>query len=387
MSRQAYYRVTVDGRDITSTIAPLLISLRVSLKSGENGDTATIELDDRDGQIEFPREGATVNVSLGWESGGGSALFKGKVDDVRSSGSRGGGRTMTITAKSVDTNSKAKEPKDEHLDDKTLEDAAKQFSKDTGIENVKIDPKLASIKREWWGMQNESFIHWGHRTAKEVGGSFKIMDDTALFALRNSGKSPGGGTLPTVQAAVGRNLISWDIAPVLGRPRFVKTRAKWFNIKKGLWKKVDVEVEDEGATATHSARHTRADEGEAQNTADSDKSETERNKGEGTVDIDGEASAEPEGTCVVSGARAGVDGPYLIDTVDHDIDRGGGWITRLALKQPKSEKSGAKSAGASKASEAGDEGASAGSSRSSVPEKGGGVGVDWNEVKPFPAPY
>src|SRR5512139_2998741 len=106
MSKRAVFMVTVAGTNITAPLLPVLISLTVSDKVGTHADTATLEIDDTDGRIVLPQLGAPVMVALGWEGGGVRVVFTGTVDEVRSSGSRGGGRTLSITAKGMDTTGK-----------------------------------------------------------------------------------------------------------------------------------------------------------------------------------------------------------------------------------------------------------------------------------------
>ncbi len=54
--------------------------------------------------------------------------------------------------------------------------------------------------------------------------------------------------------------------------------------------------------------------------------------GEGSVTIEGDTTAIPDGLCIVTGARAGIDGPWRIETVTHSYLRGGGFVTTLDLK-------------------------------------------------------
>ena len=56
-------------------------------------------------------------------------MFSGTVDSVRSSGSRGGGRTLKVTAKGFDSRGKVKEAQGFHKDDATLQDFLDQAAK------------------------------------------------------------------------------------------------------------------------------------------------------------------------------------------------------------------------------------------------------------------
>ena len=89
-----------------------------------------------------------------------------------------------------------------------------------------------------------------------------------------------------------------------------------------------------GAETRHDHRYGRASEGEAGEQAVADRATSERDAGEGSVTIEGDTGAIPDGLCIVSGARPGIDGAYRIETVTHRYSRGGGFITELELRQP-----------------------------------------------------
>ena len=120
MSRRAVFSVIVAGSNITAPLTPVLISLEVSDKVGTHSDTARLEIDDTDGRIILPQAGASVAIALGWEGEALRIVFEGTVDEVRSSGSRGSGRTLSVSAKGVDTTRKPKTGQQRHFDDKTV---------------------------------------------------------------------------------------------------------------------------------------------------------------------------------------------------------------------------------------------------------------------------
>jgi hypothetical protein len=57
-------------------------------------------------------------------------------------------------------------------------------------------------------MTVESFLHFGHRIARDVVGTFKIFGRRAILAKRNAGLSVSGATLSRVTAQWGVNLIN-----------------------------------------------------------------------------------------------------------------------------------------------------------------------------------
>ncbi len=327
MSKRAVFMVTVAGTNITSTLLPVLISLSVSDKVGTHSDTASIEVDDADGRIVMPQIGAPVVVALGWQDEGVRVVFTGTVDEVKSSASRGSGRTLSITAKGMDTTKKPKEAQQRHFDNKSIKDILTEAGKSAGVTQIEVDPSLSSLTRKYFEMRDESFIHAGERLAREIGGNFRVVGNKAIMSKR------GGSYTAAVVAAWGKNLHSWDISPALGRTQFNKLRARWYDPQKAEWKDKE-EQSDLSVDARHDHRYSKADENEAGQQTASDKATSERDAGEGSVTIEGNTEAIPDGLCIVSGARSGVDGPYRIESVTHTYSRGGGFVTQLSLKQP-----------------------------------------------------
>ncbi len=337
--RKAIYSIYIEGSDVSSGFVSVVTSITVKDSAGQSADTANIDLDNSNSQISFPRVGVKMAIGLGWEGTAPILLFEGLVDEVRSTGGRGQGRMMSISAKSADTRGKLKEPKEEHKDRSSLGDVASAWGKDAGLNEVKVHPDLAKIERPYWSMENESFLQWGARVAKEVGATFKVMGERAVMTPRSSGKSASGKGLPKIRAEWGRNLISWSISPILSRPAFKKFEARYYDPKEAKWRRETFEAKEvsEGIEASSTLRFVRADKETAKAESESYGNESDREKGGGSVTIDGDPTAQAEAECELIGTDPGVDGTYRIETATHNYTRSGGYTTDLDLKQPKGD--------------------------------------------------
>lgn len=350
------WRVLVDGRDMTAGMRPYLIDIEITDKDGAASDACSLTFDDTDGQALLPRDGSHVRVFLQ-----GVQKFSGKVDSVRSSGGRGQGRVLKVTAKGFDVRGKAKEPQGFHMDDAKLGDFLHQAAKNAGLAGIVVGDKIASVMRDYWTADGESFIQLGQRLAREFHATFKLRSgaagDVAVLMPRDQ------TALPAVKGVVGAggNVISWDIAPVTGRQVFTKGKVKWFDREEAKFKVEDVEFQLDRALpdAVNFVRSTAADQAQAKMIGEARKSEAKREGGEGSVELDLDVDAQAEAPFELSGARPGVDGTYRIVSVRHKASRSGGSTTSLELKQPEGG-AGKDSRGKGSASGTGGGGASAG---------------------------
>lgn len=323
--------VTIDGRDVSSAMRPFLHSITVSDKDGTSSDTCNLIFDDTGGQCLLPKPGAKVVVRLQ-----GAVVFQGVVDTTPWTMTRGGGRILEVTAKGVDTRGKAKESQRWHLDDSTLQDALTKAGKAAGITSVTVDPELGSIERPYWSPDGMSFLAWGQKLAKEHGATFKVRGEKAVFAKRGTGVTATGSSMPTITASIPGNVISVSIDPSKGRPKFKKTKVRYFDRPSASYKEkeLDIETGDDTVEAENSRITTAADETEADSMTKGRKSDSERDAGGGTIEVDLAEEAQAEGTLILTGARPGIDGTYRIAGVTHKATRSGGATTTIDLKQP-----------------------------------------------------
>ncbi|MGB3027307.1 phage late control D family protein [Paradevosia shaoguanensis] len=331
------FRVLIGGRDVTDRWRPLLKSLAVNKAAGQSADSLEATLADPEGRTVMPSNGEDARVELGHLDTGVGLVFLGTVTDVRSRGAKGSGCEISIAASSVDHKSKVKEPALRSAADKTLADVAHEWGGKVGLD-VTVIGDLAGTFRPYWIMQHESFMAWGQRTARELGATFKIVGKRAFFSPRNEGLSVSGQPLTKVLAECGegKNLLTWDVAPILARPRYATVRQRHYDIDQAKWVENQVTLDDlEGVLADLRPALASANATNADQAAKAASKQIDRGKGQGTVTIIGDHAAEPEAECEIKGARPGVDGVYRIDSVSHSLSKGVGFITSLTLRQPK----------------------------------------------------
>lgn len=331
MTWKVEWRVVVDGTDATSNMRPFLLDIEITDKDGTASDTCSLTFDDKDGQALLPKDGAKVQVFLQ-----GAQKFSGTVDRVKSSGARGDGRRLKISAKGFDSRGKVKEPQGFHKDDASLKDFLEQAGKQAGLSGVIVGEKIASTIRDYWSANGESFLQIGQRLAREFNATFKVRagpdGDVAVLVPRDQ------TTLGAVRGIVGNggNVIRWEVSPFTGRKVFTKGKVNYFDREKAAFQseEVEFELDRDLPDATNVVRGTAADKDQAKAMGDARKSEAQREGGNGTVEMDLTIEAQAEAPFVLSGARPGVDGTYRIVSVKHKADRFGGAVTSVEIKQP-----------------------------------------------------
>lgn len=322
------YRVLINGQDVTSRFDPYLKSVEITRASGEASDSCSFTLADPEGAIVLPSERAPVLVEIN-----GQQAFSGFVSDVDYSFSKSSGRELSLDASSVDQGSTAKEPRMQHMDNATFADVAAAWGGKIGL-SVSVSGTIASLYRDYWLSQNESFLAWGQRISKEIGASFKVLGTRAFFVGLNEGLSATGRTLTPINAVYGQNLIGGNISPIVSRPKFKDVEIRYFDLTTGEYKTVNAETGISDVDAALRTVISASSEDQANDRAKAEGKLSDREKGSGTITILGDELAEPEAICNVSGVRPGIDGGYRISSVKQALAKVAGFTTQITVKQP-----------------------------------------------------
>lgn len=335
---KAAYQISVDGNDVSSAFAPILMSLIITDSAGGAADTLEIEIDDTGGRVALPATGANIEALLWWEepppgANGDAMQFTGKVDEVRSRGAREHGRTLSIMARSADFKGKGKHKTSKYKDNASFGDVAKEWGSAAGYQ-VSVDSSLASAQRDYWVMPNESFLSWGRRIAEEIGATFKVAFPKAVFVPRNSGDSASGEALAGVTATWGLNLISWDVSPTLSAGVWANAKTRFYDHTKATWGEDSVPTGLEGGEADLTETFKAADQGRAKDRSTTNAADAKRKRAAVSIEMDGDPAALSQANLTLSGARPGIDGDYRIKTARHSYSRSSGWTTTCDCEQP-----------------------------------------------------
>lgn len=208
--------------------------------------------------------------------------------------------------------------------------------KESGLK-VKLSPEMAKIKRKAWGA-HQSPQDWAKEFARLNNGHFKIANGIAMMIQKGEAVNADGDAVPSVEAVWGVNLIGWRIKPYAGRPQFAGAQARFFDFNSAAWKSIGMGIGGEtpfgGADAILREAAAAVGKPEAEQANAGGAGDSKARRGTGWVLINGEPEAKAGFYVLISKARPGVDGRYLITEVEHNYQRGVGFTTRMNVQYP-----------------------------------------------------
>jgi len=193
------FKVTLDGTDLTDRIRPRLISLRLSERRGGDADQLEITLDDSDGRLAMPLEGATLSVQLGWSAGSGvtvGLIDKGKftVDEVEHSGPPD---QITIRARAADFTSAIATRREKSWHDTTLGSIVTEIAGRNRL-TPRCAPALASIAVKAMAQTRESDIALLRRLGREHDVVATVKAGALILSPTGAATTATGAAIPAI---------------------------------------------------------------------------------------------------------------------------------------------------------------------------------------------
>ncbi|KRJ22685.1 DNA primase [Acinetobacter baumannii] len=188
------YRLEVDGNDISPLVVDRLISLTIKDNRGLVVDSVDIDLDDSDGQLEIPPEGAIIQVWIGWSNTGLVDKGKYKVESVTH---RGAPDVLSISAFSNDVSEGLKQKRERSFSNKTIkvifETVGSEYALKTIVHDTLANRVISYIA------QNESDANLITRIADEHDAIATVKNGHLILLPRGASQTVSGLPLPTAQ--------------------------------------------------------------------------------------------------------------------------------------------------------------------------------------------
>jgi phage protein D len=331
---QPTFRLVADGKDITALINDRLLMLRTSDKPGMESDEFELRIDDRDQAVGLPSRGGLVEVYLGYAGQALTRMGRYTVDEVELSGPPD---TLVIRGKASDMRGSGKTTRSGSWENVPLQQIVRDVAARNGWEPV--CPVTAKVPRV--DQFNESDFHFITRLAKQYDCTAKVGEGKVLVLPRQAGQSASGKTLPTVTIS----------RPDVGRYQFrlgdksthKAVRTKSQDKKTGALQVVELDNDDapNGLPPVHTDRHIYPNKSAAEQAAKARLAAFNRSTAGVRLEMRGRTDLFAEITISAQGFKVGLDGEYLVDSVEQSFTSSG-WTTAVECNGGKKGKATAK---------------------------------------------
>lgn len=342
--REPFVKMSKEGSDIDliAGFGDLFIGMTITDEAGVESDKMTLEIDDLDGCVDFPKVGDVMTVTGGYK--GESATFTGKYE-VNSVDLEGWPQRVIVNGTSASAKKKNKERKTEKHDKDTGVTNGKELVEKIARRNaleLAADPAIAEVTIEFEAQSEESDMAFLTRFAQANGFNFTVKDGKAVINQAGEGKSASGNEMPPLAIEYAGNILSYKVS-FKEKPKHGKVKAHWFNRKKVRKETVETDGdEDDENKVEFIFPQPFKNEDEAKKAIAAKSRELERDEASATFEIEGNPQCIAERHIDVRGLRSGVDGLWNPTRVEHRWSSSG-YLTTLECETPTKKKAGAAS--------------------------------------------
>ncbi|WP_289141135.1 contractile injection system protein, VgrG/Pvc8 family [uncultured Pseudomonas sp.] len=329
------FRVVADGADITALINDRLLLLRTLDKPGMESDEFELRIDDRDGAVTLPKRGAGIEIYLGYGSNALARLGRYTVDDIEVSGPPD---TLVIRGKASDMRGSGKTTRSGSWESVPLSRIVSDIAARNGwapeCSVATVVPRADQL--------NESDFNFITRLAKDHDCTAKVADSKLLVLPRQSGQTASGKSLSAV--IIQRSDVSrWQFR-FTDRTTQKAVKAKYQDKKTGELVNLTLDNEDApaGLPPVHTDRHIHPNKSAAEQAAKARLAAFNRSTAEVRLEMVGRTDLFAERQINAQGFKEGLDGVFLVDSVEQVFTQTG-WSTTVECNAGKKGK--AKAAG------------------------------------------
>jgi phage protein D len=327
------YKIVANGVDITAVINDRMLLVRTVDKSGTSSDDFELRLDDRDGAIKLPKRGAKMDVYLGYEGQKLTLIGRYTVDEIEVSGPPD---IIVVRSKSSDARSSAKTTRSGSWEGVSLASIVAEIAARNGW----IPGCAVQTHVERADQMSESDLSFITRLAKQYDCTAKVADGILIVLPRQGGVSVTGKILPVIVIRRG-DVSRWQFR--LGDDNVKSAVKASYADKKGELVTVKLDNEDsmDGLPPIHTDRHIHPNKSAAEAAAKARLAGFNRSTAGVRLEMPGRTDLFAEREIDAQGFKVGLDGGYLVETVEQVFTQAG-WTTTVECNGGKKGKANAK---------------------------------------------
>lgn len=328
------FRIVADGRDITALINDRLLLLRTLDKPGMASDEFELRVDDRDQAVTLPKRGANIEAFMGYEGQVLARLGSYRVDQVEVTGPPD---TITLRGKASDMRGSGKTTRSGSWENVPLAQIVSDLAARNGWKpGCTVQTKVARVDQ-----RNESDFNFITRLARQYDCTAKLGDGQLLVMPRQGGSTPGGKVFGAV--TIQRSDVNRYSFRLGDRTTQKAVKTQHHDKKTGALKVVELGNDEapEGLPAVHTDRHIYPDKGAAEQAAKARLAAFNRSTAGVRLEMLGRTDLFAERSINAQGFKSGLDGEYLVDSVEQ-VFMPSGWSTTVECNGGKKGKAKAK---------------------------------------------
>lgn len=334
------YKITYEGKNITSDIVGYVIDLTYEDKEAKASDTLELRLDDTDAQWRdawYPSKGDKIQLSIGKDD---AMVDCGSftVDEIELEGPPD---TVTIRAIATAFTKATRTKKNKAHEKQTLKQIAQTVASDNGLT---LQGEIENIKIERITQSNETDIQFLKRIADDYGYVFSIRDTKLVFT--SIYKLEDGKVVRTIdRTQLTRYRISDKSSKTYKKAAVsyhnpVEAKAVTYETEKAT-NKDGVSYNTIGAADTLVIKTKVENKQQAEAKAKAALYKANSKQQEGSLTTDGDPLLLAGNNFELTGMGA-MSGKFHIESSTHRISRGGGYTTDIKVKRVEPTKTAAK---------------------------------------------
>ncbi|MBF8704086.1 MULTISPECIES: phage late control D family protein [Pseudomonas] len=328
------FQIVADGKDITALINDRLLLLRTSDKPGMESDEFELRIDDRAQAVTLPSRGAKIEVFLGYGAQAMVRLGSYTVDEVEVTGPPD---TITLRGKASDMRGSGKTTRSGSWEDVALAKIVSDVAARNGWEpGCTVQTKVPRVDQ-----RNESDFNFITRLAKQYDCTAKVASGKLVVLPRQGGQSASGKAISTVTInRADASRYSFRLGD-----RSTQKAVKTQHQDKATGKLNVVELGNDDAPAglpgVHTDRHIYPNKSAAEQAAKARLAAFNRSTAAVRLEMVGRTDLFAERTISAQGFKNGLDGEYLVESVEQ-VFTASGWTTTVECNGGKKGKATAK---------------------------------------------